>query len=55
MILNNKSQNFKGVDLVNGYNFYIKTIFIQNRMKKDMIFVKLRLAADIWVPSIIST
>ena len=40
MALNEKTQNYKVVDLVESYNFCIKIISIQVRMKKDMIFLK---------------
>jgi hypothetical protein len=31
---NEKTQNYKVVDLIEGYNFYIKFIFIRHRMKE---------------------
>ena len=40
MTSNEKIQNYKVVDLVESYNFRIKIISIQIRMKKDIIFLK---------------
>ena len=34
MISNEKTQNYKAVDLVESYNFYIKIIFIRVRIKR---------------------
>ena len=34
VILNEKTKNYKVVDLIEGYNFYIKFIFIQVFMKR---------------------
>ena len=40
MTSNEKTQNYKVIDLVESYNFRIKLISIRVRMKKDMIFLK---------------